>query len=103
MRKRPERAFPFLRGCAGMSDRRERKATPSGVFDWMRSGQSGAWGNPNERIGKSEKDIPIHCSPFPSEPRQFPMSQVFSAPIASPLQGVLGAEISDKNKIPNIL
>ncbi len=27
MRKRPERAFPFLRGCAGMSDRRERKAT----------------------------------------------------------------------------
>ena len=46
MRKRPERAFPFLRGCAGMSDRRERKATPSGVFDWTQSGQSGAWGTP---------------------------------------------------------
>jgi hypothetical protein len=46
-----------------MSDRRERKATPSGVFDWTQSGQSGAWGDPNGRIGKSEKDIPIHCSP----------------------------------------
>jgi len=67
MRKRPERAFPFLRGCAGMSDRRERKATPSGVFDWTQSGQSGAWGDPNGRIGKSEKDIPIHCSPTLSE------------------------------------
>ena len=50
-----------------MSDRRERKATPSGVFDWTLCGQSGAWGNPNERIGKSEKDIPIHCSPMLSE------------------------------------
>ena len=26
MRKRPERALPFLRGCAGMSDRRGRKS-----------------------------------------------------------------------------
>ena len=67
MRKRPERAFPFLRGCAGMSDRRERKATPSGVFDWTQCGQSGAWGDPNGRIGKSEKDIPIHCSQILSE------------------------------------
>jgi hypothetical protein len=50
-----------------MSDRRERKATPSGVFDWTLCGQSGAWGNLNERIGKSEKDIPIHCSPIPSK------------------------------------
>ena len=75
MRKRPERAFPFLRGCAGMSDRRERKATPSGVFDWTQSGQSGAWGDPNGRIGKSEKDIPIHCSPFPSKPLTLLASQ----------------------------
>jgi len=33
---------PLLRGCAGGSDRRERKATPKGVFDWTLSGQSGS-------------------------------------------------------------
>ena len=70
-------ALYFLRGCAGTSDRRERKATPSGVFDWTLCGQSGAWGNPNERIGISEKDIPIHCSPFPSQPPLSLLPQAF--------------------------
>ena len=37
---------------------RERKATPSGVFDWTQSGQSGAWGNPNQRFRNIQKDIP---------------------------------------------
>lgn len=57
MRKRPERAFPFLRGCAGMSDRRERKATPSGVFDWTQSGQSGAWRNHN-KLSQAFREMP---------------------------------------------
>ncbi len=41
-----------------MSDQRERKATPSGVFDWTQSGQSGAWGDPNQRFRNIQKDIP---------------------------------------------
>ena len=40
-----------------MSDRRERKATPSGVFDWTQSGRSGAWGNPNQRFMDIQKNI----------------------------------------------
>lgn len=38
-------------------------ATPSGVFDWTLSGQSGAWGSPNKRAAISEKDIAAHCLP----------------------------------------
>ena len=34
------------------------KATPSGVFDWTQSGQSGAWGDPNQRFRNIQKDIP---------------------------------------------
>jgi hypothetical protein len=39
-------------------DQREQKATPSGVFDWTPSGQSGVWGNPNQRFRNIQKDIP---------------------------------------------
>ena len=53
----------FLRGCAGGSDRRERKATPKGVFGRTRRRTPGAWGNPNKRAGISQKDIPAHCLP----------------------------------------
>ena len=42
------------------------KATPSGVFDWTRSGQSGAWGNPNKAFRDSQKDIPKHCLAYVS-------------------------------------
>ena len=35
------------------------KATPQGVFDWMRSGQSGVWGNPNKRAAKSKRISPL--------------------------------------------
>ncbi|ANU45218.1 hypothetical protein ADH76_29610 [Enterocloster clostridioformis] len=34
------------------------KATPSGVFDWTQSGQSRAWGAPNQRFRNIQKDIP---------------------------------------------
>lgn len=50
-----------MRGCAGGSDRRERKATPIGVFGQTRKRTPGAWGNPNKRAGISQKDIPAHC------------------------------------------
>ena len=40
-----------------------RKACSTG----RKNGQSGAWGGPNERIGKSQRDIPIHCSPTVSQ------------------------------------
>ena len=53
----------FLRGCARMSDQRERDAAPQGVFDWTQSGQSGAWGNPNKLHGDIENDIPMPCLP----------------------------------------
>ena len=38
-------------------------ATPSGVFDWTQSGQSGAWGNPNKAHREIQKDIPMPCLP----------------------------------------
>ena len=41
-----------------MSDRRERKSHAAGVFDWTQSGQSGAWGDPNQRFRNIQKDIP---------------------------------------------
>lgn len=28
------------------------------MFDWTQSGQSGAWGNPNQRFRNIQKDIP---------------------------------------------
>ena len=43
-------AIPYPAHTCRMSDQRECKATPSGVFDWMRSGRSGVWGNPNKRV-----------------------------------------------------
>ena len=49
-----ERADYFLRGCAGMSDQRERKSHAEGVFDRTQSVRSGAWGN-------IENDIPMPC------------------------------------------
>lgn len=33
-------------------------ATPSGVFNRVQSGQSGAWGNPNKRMGVSKTIFP---------------------------------------------
>ena len=46
-------------------------ATPSGVFGWTQSGQSGAWGYPNKLHGDIENDIPMPCLPvfFKTEPR----------------------------------
>ena len=38
-------------------------ATPSGVFDWTQSGQSGAWGNLNKAHREIQKDIPMPCLP----------------------------------------
>ena len=52
------RASVLREGPAGHA---KHGATPSGVFDWTRSGQSGAWGNPNKRAAISEKDIAAHC------------------------------------------
>ena len=49
---------PFGAFSFGLNSLR-RKACSTG----RKSGQSGAWGGPNERIGKSQRDIPIHCSP----------------------------------------
>ena len=34
-------------------------AMPSGVFDWTQSGQSGAWGTPNKRVGMSKRISPL--------------------------------------------
>ena len=48
----------FLRGCAGTSDRRERKSHAEDVFGWTRSERSGAWGNPNQCFRNIQKDIP---------------------------------------------
>ena len=42
-------------------------ATPSGVFGWTQSGQSGAWGYPNKLHGDIENDIPMPCLPTLSE------------------------------------
>lgn len=63
----------FLRGCAGTATIRERKATPQACSTGRKSGQSGVWGDPNERIGKSQRDIPIHCSPMVSRIRNTPL------------------------------
>ena len=56
-----ERADYFLRGCAGMSDRRERKSHAEGVFDRTQSVRSGAWVNPNKLHRNIENDIPMPC------------------------------------------
>ena len=34
------------------------KSHAEGVFDWTQSGQSGAWGDPNQRFRNIQKDIP---------------------------------------------
>ena len=68
-----ERADYFLRGCAGMSDRRERKSHAEGVFDRTQSVRSGAWGNPNKLHRNIENDIPMPCLPTLSE---FSVSQL---------------------------
>ena len=67
-----DRTLIFLRGCAGTSDRRERKATPSGVFDWTQSGQSRAWGDPNQRFRNIQKDIPKTLLAYVAYPRRIP-------------------------------
>ena len=56
-----ERADYFLRGCAGMSDQRERKSHAEGVFDRTQRVRSGAWGNPNKLHRNIENDIPMPC------------------------------------------
>ncbi len=53
----------FLRGCAGVSDLRERKATPSGVFDSLQKRAVRGLGCPQQAIGISVKDIANHCLP----------------------------------------
>ncbi|MDE7219721.1 MAG: hypothetical protein K2O45_08890 [Oscillospiraceae bacterium] len=50
-----------------MSDRRERKSHVAGVFDWTQSGQSGAWGDPNQRFRNIQKDIPKTLLAYVSE------------------------------------
>ena len=45
------------------ADHAKHGATPSGVFDWTQSGQSGAWGNPNKLHRNIENDIPMPCLP----------------------------------------
>ena len=57
----------LLRGCAGRSDRRERTATPKGVFGRTRRRTAWGLGEPQQASRKSEKDIPAHCLPTLSE------------------------------------
>ena len=42
------------------------------VRQTSKSGLAGVWGGPNERIGKSQRDIPIHCSSTVSRIRDTP-------------------------------
>ena len=79
-------------------DQREQKATPSGVFDWTPSGQSGVWGNPNQRFRNIQKDILKTLLAYSIETPASPCTvSVLGKPYPRPPQGVLGAESSDKN------
>ena len=60
-------AVSLLSGCAGGSDRRQRKATPKGVFGRTRRRTAWGLGKPQQASRKSEKDIPAHCLPTLSE------------------------------------
>ena len=60
-------AASLLSGCAGGSDRRQRKATPKGVFGRTRRRTAWGLGKPQQASRKSEKDIPAHCLPTLSE------------------------------------
>ena len=60
-------------------------ATPSGVFDWTQSGQSGAWGNPNKAHREIQKDIPMPCLLILSEIFDKKWTWVGAVPIDHPV------------------
>lgn len=61
-------AICFPCGCAGRSDRRERKATPKACSTGRGSGQSGAWGGAPTSERRYQNDIAAHCLHRLNEP-----------------------------------